>query len=152
MIFSQDVMKWSAYMEIKSFHALPEDAVAIRTTVFVEEQGFQEEFDSIDHEAIHFVAYEDGSPIATCRIFADTEDAETYILGRFAVLSPCRGRGVGREMMQAVEQYAAQLGISRLRLHAQCRVEKFYQRLRFSTYGEIELEENCPHVWMEKSL
>ena len=139
-------------MEIKMFHGLPEEAVVIRTAVFVEEQEFQEEFDSVDHRAIHFVAYEDGAPIATCRIFADAKDAETYILGRFAVLLPCRGRGVGREMMQAVEQYAAKLGIARLRLHAQCRVEKFYQRLSFSTYGEIELEENCPHVWMEKKL
>ena len=139
-------------MEIKMFHSLPEDAVAIRTEVFVEEQGFQEEFDSIDHEAIHFVAYENGEPIATCRIFADAEDAKTYILGRFAVLLPCRGRGVGREMMQTVGQYAIGMGIARLRLHAQCRVEEFYQRLGFSTYGEIELEENCPHVWMEKTL
>ena len=139
-------------MEIKSFHALPKDAVAIRTVVFVEEQGFQEEFDSIDHRAIHFVAYEDEKPVATCRIFADADDDKTYILGRFAVLLPCRGRGVGRQMMQTVERYATKLGISRLRLHAQCRVEAFYQRLGFSTYGEIELEEDCPHVWMEKNL
>ena len=139
-------------MEIKIFHSLPEAAVAIRTAVFVEEQGFQEEFDSIDHRAIHFVAYENGAPIATCRIFVDDSDATTYLLGRFAVLLPFRGAGVGRAMMREVEQYAAGMGIHCLRLHAQCRVEKFYQKLGFSTYGEVELEENCPHVWMKKSI
>ena len=139
-------------MEIKKFCSLPEDAVKIRKAVFVEEQGFQEEFDSVDHEATHFVAYRDGTPIATCRIFADDEDATAYILGRFAVLRSCREMGVGREMMNAVEQYAREQGITSLRLHAQCRVEGFYRKLGFVSYSGVELEEDCPHVWMKKEL
>lgn len=36
-------------MTIKCFDKLPDDAVKIRTLVFIEEQGFKNEFDSIAH-------------------------------------------------------------------------------------------------------
>ena len=35
------------------YDALPPEAAAIRQAVFVEEQGFQEEFDAIDRHALH---------------------------------------------------------------------------------------------------
>ena len=40
-------------MEIRSYHSLPQEAVLVRTKVFVEEQGFQNEFDDIDDSALH---------------------------------------------------------------------------------------------------
>lgn len=39
------------------------DARLIRQQVFVEEQGFVNEFDDIDHEAYHAVIYTGGYPI-----------------------------------------------------------------------------------------
>ena len=39
------------------YDALPPEAAAIRQAVFVEEQGFQEEFDAIDRHALHPVSY-----------------------------------------------------------------------------------------------
>lgn len=45
------------------------DARLIRQQVFVEEQGFVNEFDDIDHEAYHAVIYTGGYPIATGRLF-----------------------------------------------------------------------------------
>ena len=59
-------------MQIKHFDTLPEDAVFIRKEVFVKEQGFKNEFDEKDNEAHFLVGYENGSPVATCRIFYDT--------------------------------------------------------------------------------
>lgn len=56
-------------MQIKHFDTLPEDAVFIRKEVFVKEQGFKNEFDEKDNEAHFLVRYENGSPVATCRIF-----------------------------------------------------------------------------------
>ena len=48
---------------------LCEDAARIRKEVFVEEQGFQKEFDEIDPIALHVVLYRDGEPAATGRLF-----------------------------------------------------------------------------------
>ena len=139
-------------MKVQIYRSLPADAAWIRKTVFMEEQGFREEFDEIDGRAVHFVLYDDVRPVATCRLFDDAELAQGYILGRFAICREDRGRGLGRVLMDAVERYARQMGGKRIRLHAQCRVEGFYERLGFCAYGEIEPEEDCPHVWMKKEI
>ena len=41
------------------YDALPPEAAAIRQAVFVEEQGFQEEFDAIDRHALHLLLFAD---------------------------------------------------------------------------------------------
>lgn len=50
------------------------DARLIRQQVFVEEQGFVNEFDDIDHEAYHAVIYTGGYPIATGKMVKRTLD------------------------------------------------------------------------------
>ena len=49
------------------YDALPPEAAAIRQAVFVEEQGFQEEFDAIDRHALHLLLFADGQPVGTLR-------------------------------------------------------------------------------------
>ena len=50
------------------FDRLPLEAVRIRTEVFIDEQGFKDEFDEIDDTAIHLVLYNnDKEPTDTCR-------------------------------------------------------------------------------------
>ena len=43
------------HMEV--YPALPTEAASIRKEVFMEEQGFVEEFDEIDHQARHIVVF-----------------------------------------------------------------------------------------------
>jgi len=56
-------------MEFKTYDKLPSEARDIRVEVFVKEQGFQEEFDSVDNYAMHVVVFDGGRAIATCRYF-----------------------------------------------------------------------------------
>ena len=56
-------------MTIKCFDKLPDEAVKIRTLVFVEEQGFKDEFDSIDEIATHIVMFDGDNPVAVGRFF-----------------------------------------------------------------------------------
>ena len=72
-------------MDIRLFDALPEEAVRIRTEVFMEEQGFKNEFDEIDERATHFVAVENSTPVAVCRLYYSI-DRKCYVIGRIAVL------------------------------------------------------------------
>ena len=90
-------------METKVYNVLPEDAVFIRNTVFVEEQGFKEEFDQIDGRAVHMVMYDKDNPVAVCRFFKDTEP-DTYIIGRIAVIKKYRGQAIGMELMSEAEK------------------------------------------------
>jgi len=139
-------------MKIKLFQSIPKEAVAIREKVFVEEQGFEYEFDSIDDIATHFVMFDDNNvPIATCRVFFN-EERNAYILGRLAVIKESRGKSIGKMIVEKAEEYIRSIGGNELYLHAQCRITPFYQRLGFSSFGDVEYEEDCPHVWMKKSI
>ena len=139
-------------MHIKTYNFLPDDARKIREIVFMDEQGFQYEFDDVDGWATHFVLYDaNGLPIATCRIFAGKEQG-TFILGRLAVIKAYRGRNLGVRMLEEAESTIRQLGGKAILLHAQCRATAFYGKSGYTAFGEIDDEEGCPHVWMRKEL
>ncbi|MDC0700735.1 GNAT family N-acetyltransferase, partial [Blautia wexlerae] len=86
------------------------EAKRIRQTVFVEEQGFQNEFDEIDPIARHVVAWEDGRPVATGRVFPKDGSKEIWTIGRVAVLPPYRGKGIGALIVRQLEQIARECG------------------------------------------
>ena len=137
--------------EIKKYATLPKCALDIRITVFVKEQGFVDDEDETDKVALHLVLLEDGTPIATCRVFVREDDGE-YLLGRFAVLKEYRGRGVGRELLCFAEDSVRELGGTRLTLHSQYDAREFYEKCGYSQEGDIEYEQGCPHVWMYKTV
>ena len=88
---------------VKCFDSLTEAAKQIREEVFVEEQGFQREFDETDSRAVHLVWYEAGEAAATCRYYAG-EEKGVYWLGRLAVRKRFRGRQIGGKLLFAAEE------------------------------------------------
>lgn len=134
---------------IRSYHSLPPEASAVRIPVFMEEQGFVDEFDDIDNVATHLILFDDDTPIGTCRIFP-AEESGRYILGRLAVLKAYRGQQCGSELIAAAEDYVRSVGGTSLSLHAQCRAQAFYQKSGYTPYGDIEDDQGCPHIWMKK--
>lgn len=138
-------------MEIKMYRTLPEEAMAIRKTVFVEEQGFHDEFDEVDISANHLVLFDGDRPVATCRFFKN-EGTNDYTIGRIAVLGPYRGQSNGAKLLREVERIVKQRKGDAIRLHAQVRAKGFYEKQGYRPYGEIELEEGCPHIWMHKTI
>lgn len=130
---------------------LSPDAVMIRKSVFVEEQGFQNEFDQTDETAFHLVLYADDAPAAVARLFAQ-QDGATYTVGRIAVLPQYRGLHLGNRILKEAEQCARQNGAKRLTLSAQCRVQPFYEKNGYIASGGVYLDEFCPHIHMEKML
>ena len=138
-------------MEIKVFSSLPKDALDLRITVFVDEQGFVDEVDEFDSFATHLVMYDDEKAVATCRFFLK-EDKETYMFGRLCVLKEYRGKSLGREMLKKVEEIVKEKGGKAIILHAQYHAKPFYVRCGFTQQGEIDYEQNKPHAWMRKDV
>lgn len=126
------------------------EAKRIRQTVFVEEQGFQNEFDETDPIARHVVAWEDGRPIATGRVFPKDDTKDTWTIGRVAVLPPYRGKGIGALIVRRLEQIAQDCGAREWTLSAQLRAKGFYEALGYTAHGEIYQDEFCPHISMCK--
>ena len=81
-------------MTFRVYDKLCDDAKQIRISVFVEEQGFEIEFDDTDKIAKHIVGYDNNKPVAVCRYFYDDEH-NSYMIGRIAVeigRASCRER------------------------------------------------------------
>ena len=137
-----------------------EEAFEIRRKVFIDEQGFKYEFDAIDEDALmtHVTVYCDNILIGCARIFPSDIEPKLdpqpgrWVLGRLAVLPEYRKHGLGSQIMRAAEDEAAKRGAQQIVLHAQCRVQPFYQKLGYEPFGPIEFEEHVEHQWMKKNL
>lgn len=136
---------------IQFFSYLPEEAKQIRQNVFMDEQGFNEEFDTIDNSAIHIVLFKDGAAAGTARMFTEN-GGKSYHIGRVAVLKEYRHLHLGSEVMKAVCEKAAELGAEYCELSAQCRASAFYKSLGFEESGDVYYDEHCPHIYMKKVL
>lgn len=138
-------------METKIYNQLPDEAKKIRLEVFVKEQGFKEEFDSVDDTAAHIVLFDGKTPVGVCRVFKDSGSGKT-VIGRVAVKKELRGKGLGTRIIEAAEKYAAGTGTSAIRIHSQERAAGFYRALGYRDTGDSDLDEGCPHIWMEKLM
>ena len=139
-------------MKTVVYEGIPGCAKEIRQKVFVEEQGFQDEFDETDDAAAHIVLFDENDlPVATCRVFPDREMG-SYILGRLAVIKEYRGKNIGSAVVKEAEQYVQEKKGNCIALHAQCRVADFYRKSGFTEFGDVEEEQGCPHIWMRKYL
>lgn len=139
-------------LRFEHFDVLPLDAKNIRETVFVKEQGFNEEFDISDKKAIHILMYLDDTPIGTARIIYSNKH-NAYTIGRVAILKEYRHNHYGKKLMKYTEKIIVQkYGHIQIGVSSQERVSVFYSKLGYSETKERYLDENCPHVWMIKSL
>ena len=124
------------------------DAMMIRDTVFVEEQGcpVDIEHDEYDKTAMHLVVYADGSPVGCARMVPQ-EDG--FKLGRIAVLKEERGKHYGDLIMRLLLFKAFQMGANQAHLGAQKHAADFYARFGFVRDGENYMEAGIEHVPMK---
>lgn len=123
----------------------------IRLTVFVDEQGFEDEFDEIDETAWHIEAWDQNQPIAVGRMF-ESDRSGVFTFGRIAVIKEWRQKNVGKAVMEALENHARQLGGHAIELSAQCLASGFYEKLGYVQVGDVYMDQFSPHIKMVKNL
>ena len=138
-------------IEYRFFNYLPDEARDIRTEVFCDEQGFIEEFDSTDGTAVHVIAYSDGEPAATGRVFSEGDEKVRHI-GRVAVRKKFRGLKIGEGIMKSLEESARKSGAVYTELSSQCQARGFYEKCGYTAHGDIYMDQHCPHIMMRKKL
>jgi predicted GNAT family N-acyltransferase len=74
------------------------------------------------------------------------------VLGRLAVDRAVRGMGLGKLLVHAIEQRAAQRGLAAIELHAQAHACGFYDQLGYEPYGNLFVEAGIEHISMRKEL
>lgn len=126
------------------------NAAQLRQEVFIEEQGFQNEFDDIDHTAWHVLISDHGIPCGTGRVFETPAGSGCYHLGRIAVKKTYRKQHIGSLVLKKLEEKAVKLGARELQLSAQVQARGFYEKNGYQAYGSIYPDEHVPHIAMKK--
>lgn len=121
----------------------------VRETVFVEEQGFEHEFDDIDDKAQHITLYINDM-LAGCVRYYQEDGA--YRIGRLAVLPDFRKQGCGGLLLEHAEEEIKTRGGNEVYLDAQYRVKEFYEKEGYVVCGKEHMDEHVPHVLMKKKL
>ena len=131
------------------------EAFALRTRVFVEEQGVppDEEIDAHDRAgsaAVHALLFDGADVIGTGRFYV--LNATTVQIGRMAIAAASRGRGAGRFLLVALGEEARRRGFASAHLHAQMHAREFYLRAGYLDDGEPMWDAGILHRPMSKRL
>jgi N-acetylglutamate synthase-like GNAT family acetyltransferase len=110
------------------------------------------ERDEREAGAVHLmVCADDGNVIGVGRLhFNSPEEAQVRFM---AVDEDCRGQGIGRRILEALEEQARAAGARRMVLDARKPAERFYAKQGYRTLGAAHtLFGHIAHVRMEKIL
>jgi predicted GNAT family N-acyltransferase len=141
-----------------------EAAFSVRRQVFVDEQGYTEEqeFDEAEALAAHVVAQlvpgcatTPGAArhLGAARLLLDaSEDPPVAYVSRLSVLPFARRMGLGRAIVEFVLEGAREMGSVKARAGAQTTALEFWERLGFSRTGEEYMDFHVPHEWTERRL
>jgi predicted GNAT family N-acyltransferase len=146
-------LKAMTYIEIGDWPLMQTAAQAVRTAVFVQEQGIapEDEWDADDATALHAVLFDaNGHALGNARLLQPSSNVAK--VGRMAVLKEVRGHGYGERLLKALVLEARRRGNKEVRLSAQRTAEGFYAAFGFSIAGEPFDEVGIPHVEMRLSL
>lgn len=141
------------HIQLGAWQDLGERAARVRQAVFIDEQGIAPaiEMDGQDATALHaLVTNRLSQPVATGRLVVLSPGVSR--IGRMAVHRALRGGRLGRQMLDALVQAAADRGDHQVVLHAQANAKAFYERAGFAVSGPRYEEAGLPHVPMQRAL
>ena len=132
------------------------EVAALRTRVFVDEQGVPPEIEQDDRDAtaVHVLSRDLDGPlagrvVATGRLLVDGGRAT---IGRMATDRAARGRGHGAAVLAELHRQAVLRGVHEVELHAQVSARRFYERAGYTAVGDEYEEAGIPHVTMTRPL
>ena len=128
--------------------------VELRMQVFVIEQQIPRELelDDLEDKTLFFLARYKGEPVGTARLYLPPDDTLVAKAQRVAVLKRARRLGVGRALMEALQDEAARVGRKEMQLGAQISAIPFYERVGYEAYGPEFDDAGIPHRMMRRAL
>lgn len=132
---------------------LSREALAIRQTVFVSEQGvpLALEIDDLDDRTTHYVGFTASKAVTTARVLVNAH-GENWHIQRVATLADARGHGYAAKIMQTIIEDAKEAGVHTIDLGAQVSALGFYEKLGFKAEGDIFMDAGIEHRNMVLTL
>jgi ElaA protein len=141
----------------KSFNELtPHELYAIlqlRIEVFAVEQNcVYQDADGKDEASFHLCGWDDNRLAAYCRILPAGLSYDHPSIGRVVTSIHYRRGGFGKQLMErAIAQTMQQMNDRAIIISAQLYLKKFYESLGFVQSSESYLEDNIPHIKMQRN-
>lgn len=129
-----------------------EASIDIRNEAFRKPWGLdiRDEDLSADQNMEMYGGYLNGKMIAT--VFLAEDDKDTARVKSVAILDEYRKHGLGRYLMDFIEDIARERGYSKSNLMGRVSVEGFYHKLGYKTLSEPFDYQTIPHIEMTKDL
>lgn len=105
---------------------------------------------SPESEYLHFGIEQDGQLIAC--VLAVPLDSGRAKLRQMAVSSECQGQGIGRRLIESVEDCLVQQGFQVVELDARREAVGFYEKLGYVSEGDEFISVTIPHQCMTKVI
>lgn len=105
---------------------------------------------SPESEYLHFGIEQDGQLIAC--VLAVPLGSGRAKLRQMAVLSECQGQGIGRRLIESVEDCLVQQGFQVVELDARREAVGFYEKLGYVSQGDEFISVTIPHQRMTKVI
>ena len=129
-----------------------EEIMDLRNEYFRKPQGMdiRNEDNSIDEKSVMYGGYLDGK-LMSC-IFYLPKDENTAQVRAVIVDEKYQGIGAGKYLMDFIEEKIKSEGFNHIILHGRTKVEGFYEKLGYKSYGKVDIYNTIPHIWMEKDI
>jgi N-acetylglutamate synthase-like GNAT family acetyltransferase len=130
-----------------------DEAVRLRYEVLREPLGldFTAEQLAEEYEDHHLGIYLPQGGLAGCLSFKPVDEHELK-MRQVAVAPTLQGKGIGAQLVLAAEQYAKQLGTTRIFMHARLTAVAFYEKLNYTKVGAQFEEVGISHFKLEKEI
>ena len=141
---------------LKTFEALNSHELyallQLRSEVFVVEQNcVYQDIDFKDQKALHLLGFFDNKLVAYARLFQPNDYFEQSSIGRVVVAAEYRSQKWGHLLMNAaIQNIEEHFNTTHITISAQLYLQKFYESHGFVAVGETYLEDDIPHIRMER--
>ncbi len=113
--------------------------------------SFKAEDLATEYNSHHLGVFNQQNRMIGCLVLKPLSE-ELYKMRQVAVAENCQGKGVGKAMVKASEEYVLQLGGKKFELNARDVAIPFYESLKYKKVGEEFTEVGIKHFKMEKIL
>lgn len=132
-----------------------ERCLNVRSEVFIIEKGVPKEievdnYDTLNEQCNHFLLKYNGIDVGAIRCLHISADA--IQIQRLCFLKEYRKLGLGRTVIEYIENYYGNQGVTEVRLDAKYEVSGFYEKCGYKKISDIFIEANIEHIKMMKEI
>ncbi len=139
-------------LHIPHSHKLYPNLLALRQLILRDPLGMTFSATELeqDKQMSYFIYYDNDEILGTVSL--EILSPKKGQLRQMAVHDKTQGKGVGRQIVTALENHSREIGLTEIHLDSRYPARGFYAKLGYTEYGDIYDKIGIKHINMKKSL